>query len=238
MRFRYLSSLLLVFGLAILVAPSPSYAGPLQVKLVSNGITIVVIDNEFPDVSFGAGQIALAGPIMVGAWTLNSLLATGGQVIGTIAMELRLDLTSGPGAGTIQVLVTQSDQGASTPSFSLSGGFAEFPSGANATISLFGGNSNIPFDTSNTIASGTYPFTSFTGGRGNTVNPYSFTLGVDITAPTTGTGPFNYSGIPGRGVATARAFPEPSSIASLGIALTGVFLFKKRLKGLRAIQRN
>jgi len=236
MRFRYLSSLLLVFGLAILVAPSPSYAGPLQVKLVSNGTTIVVVDNDSPDMS-GTGQIALAGPIMVGAWTLNSLLATGGQVM--VGMELRLDLTSGPGAGTIQILMSQNDQTVNGPIFRLAGnGFASFPAEANATIAVFGGNSNIPFDTSNTMASSvsTLPFVTF--GSGNTVNPYSMTLGVEITAPTTGTGPFNYTAGPGRFVATARPFPEPGSLLSLGIALTGLVLFKKRLKGLRAIRGN
>jgi hypothetical protein len=218
-----MTNLLMVFGVMILLGAPALYATPLQVRLISGGTTITVIDNVSPDTEPGSGNIELAGfagPITVGSWTVNHLIAAGAG----FPLELHsYSLTSAAGAGTLQILVTMDGYMAPTPFFLFGGaGGGALPAGASATFTLFGGNSNIPFDTSHTIA------TINSVGSGNTVNPYSLTVSAEITAPTTGTGPFNYSANP---AAQARPFPEPVSILTLGIGLAGLFLFKHRLKG-------
>jgi hypothetical protein len=226
MRFPSVTNLLRVFGVVLLLGAPALYADPLQVRLISGGTTITVIDTAHPQ---GVGYIELTGPITVGLWTVDHLIAA----FGIFPLELHsYSLTSAAGAGTLQILVTRDATFPPTPQFLFRGGGGAQPAGASVTFTLFGGNSSTPFDTSNTVTtSGSLTGTSFgfnRVGSGNTVYPYSLTVSAEITAPTTGTGTFKYSANP---AGQAQPFPEPVSVLTLGLALAGLCLCKHRLKG-------
>lgn len=84
-----------------------------------------------------------------------------------------------------------------------------------------GGNNNVLFSTSNTIASlGPFSSGAFAGvafGPGNTVNPYSLSLTTSITASATGV--TTYSGV---AHLSPTPVPEPATIGLVAGGLAAV----------------
>jgi len=211
------------------------------VRLIS-GSTITVIDNVAPDTDSTTGLMSLVGPIVIGAWTVNSLSATGFPVRGQGELQLVYNLTSaagagGTGAGHLEIQVTQNGYDTNVPEWALIGG-GTGPAEQNVDFLLFGGTNNMPFDRVSRIIvdSGNLGGSSFSfnTGRscsgfpncGNSANPYSLTLVAFINAPSGfGTPEFSYSG----NVTAVVVTPEPASILTLGIAIAALLFPKKRL---------
>src|SRR5262245_51020550 len=168
-------------AVGLLTRVSAAHASPLpgslQLRLIDSlsGSTVTITDQGAcagtcvgwtADINATLGVVTATGPL--GAWVVNVTTGIGYPFDPTQGvLDLNsINATSTPGGGSLQILVTQFGFDVDYPGFELAAGGTLAGSGPGATVaySALGGNNNIPFSASNTLASlGPFGSAAFSG---------------------------------------------------------------------------
>jgi len=117
---------------------------------------------------------------------------------------------------------------ASAPDFTFAGGVGILIDGGFFSLpgaTLYGGASNIPFDMSNQLGVSVPSATSTWSGYehvGESVNPYSLTVGVLISHPGAAEGRTR------RSSGTVEVIPEPASLLLMGVGIAAAMRNRRR----------
>lgn len=184
---------------------------------------VIITDGGAGDANAAVGAITYIGT--VGGWSFNVTSGIGDTVFPGFGMDIStINSTTGSGSLRISFTETGLSWGAAGPTSFL--GSIGGTTAGTVGYSLYADDADAAFGlTSQVYSSGvTYgqgsSFSGASSGLATVTDPFSLTMVVDITHPTTGSTSFDYE----------VKIPEPSSLALLSLALLGAGVATRRRK--------
>ena len=208
---------------AFVLAATPSARAVAELKFVSGGTTVIIMDNGSGDANLTTGILQVTN-LVVGTFDISVGANAVTKPIQGSATNPYLDVSSlvvSSGNGSLQVYFSDTGFGPTTGFFTAAVGGTINSGGGNLTFKTYDDLGNNLFaETTLLTNQGPYGSGAFSGtvnsSSANLPAPYSLTEEIDITHSSGGSSSFDanlqYNGVPDGG----------STIALLGMVLVGI----------------